>query len=117
MGGEPTADLITEVLQAERDTRRALEQRALSLFASAGVIGGLSGIASRGSELSLIASILFTLALVALATGAVIGLLVAMPVLVPEVLETAGLRGGISDKEWDRGPDAHLRRAAETRYR
>jgi hypothetical protein len=92
-----------------------LEQRALSLFASAGVIGGLSGIAARSSELPIGARILFGLALVSLAAGALVGLLVAYPALVPELIESDGLRKALGRDQWERSSAEHLIRASLAR--
>ncbi len=98
---EPTAALIKDELDAEREARRSLEQRALSLFASAGVIGSLAGIAGRSKHIGTGPQVLLAAALVALATGALFGLSVAWPVLVEEALDPDELRQAIeNDGDW-----------------
>jgi hypothetical protein len=116
IGGEPTAVLIQEELESERDWRRSLEQRALSLFAIAGVIASLAGIAVRGASLEMAAKIPLALGFGAFAVGAIFGLSVAYPVLVPAV-DRRGLARAIEPEEWEQPPEAHLRRASRVRLR
>ena len=112
--GEPTADLIKEELEAERDWRRSLEQRALSLFASCGVIGGLSGIAARGHWLPVGAQWCLGTALVSFAFAAIGGLAVAFPVLAPSV-KAEQLGEALGEEPWAAPADAHLVRASIAR--
>ena len=115
MTGEPTAELIRDELNAERDTRRSFEQRALSLFASASVIGGLLGIAARGQDFPTITRIALVLAIMALAAGALYGLAVAHPSVIEEVLDPDEMRQGIGDEDWEHDAAEHLRRASRHR--
>jgi hypothetical protein len=115
MSGEPTAELIRDELAAERDTRRSFEQRALSLFASAGVIGGLLGIASRGQDLPTVSRVALVFAIAALGAGALYGLAVANPTVIEEVLDPDELRDGIDDEDWKQEAVEHLRRASRAR--
>lgn len=81
------------------------------------MIGGLSGIAARSSELSTGTRVLFGLALTALGAGSLIGLSVAYPKLVPEVLDAEGLGKGLEPEEWGHSADDHLKRASRARVR
>lgn len=112
--GEPSADLIREELEAQRDWWRSLENRALSLFASAGVIAGLAGIAGRGTGLPCASRVLLGLALGALAAGAVLGLTVTYPAAVLAA-PTSELRKSLSDEQWRAPAEEHLRRASRAR--
>jgi hypothetical protein len=83
----------------------------LSLFASAGVIGGLSGIAARGHRLPEGAPLCFGAALILLALGALGGLFVALP-RDALVVDTEPLRQTIDDPTlWAAPTEEHLRRS------
>jgi hypothetical protein len=83
----------------------------LSLFASAGVIGGLAGIAARGPRLPAGARWCVGGALVLLALGALGGLYVALPKYALAV-DTEPLRQTIDDpKLWAAPTEEHLRRS------
>jgi hypothetical protein len=115
ISGEPTAALIVEELQAESDWRRSLEQRALSLFASAGLIGGVASVAAGGSALKDLPKWLLGLGLGSLGLGALLGLVVAFPFLAPAV-RTESLRATLADvQQWARPADAYLAQASEAR--
>ncbi len=87
----------------------------MSLFASAGVIGALSGIAARGAELSTAARWTLGGAFVFLALGALGGLAVVFPVRAPVVL-TGLLRETFESKaEMEAPREAHLARASRAR--
>jgi hypothetical protein len=87
------------------------------LFASAGVIGSLAGIAARGTDLSVVTRVFLVLALLALAAGALFGLSVAYPKLVNEVVKSNELRQALEPDEWDRPADDHLIRASRARIK
>ncbi len=115
ISGEPIAALIVEELQAESDWRRSLEQRALSLFASAGLIGGLASVAAGGSAFRDLQKWLLGLGLGSLGVGALLGLVVAFPFLAPAV-RTESLRATLADvQQWARPADAYLAQASEAR--
>jgi hypothetical protein len=110
-------------LAAERDARRLLEQRALSLFASAGVVAGLAGVAARGVSLPVPASVALVVSIVALGIGAILGLLVAFPILIGEAIKPDELlasvgdvdAGGQVEGDWDEPSENHLKRASRAR--
>jgi hypothetical protein len=114
ISGEPTADLIVGELEAEREWRRSLEQRALSLVSGAGVIGSLAGIAARSFELPILTRIMLGLGIAFLAGGALLGLAVGYPNPAPAVA-TSGLRKRIGLDEWSQPMEKHLRSASRAR--
>ncbi|MDP9201115.1 MAG: hypothetical protein M3P26_04180 [Gemmatimonadota bacterium] len=114
MPGEPTAQLIQDELEAEREWKRSLEQRALTLLGAAGVIGSLAGVSARGSGLPDGTRVLLVLSLGALGIGVGFALSVAYPVLVPGVSRVS-LAKALQDDGWNDATEENLRLASRAR--
>jgi hypothetical protein len=91
-----------------------LEQRALSVLASAGVIGSLAGISARSAGLPDATRTLLVVALVGLGAAAVMALLVAYPVSIDEV-DADSLRLKLEPAAWAGEAETHLRLASTAR--
>lgn len=113
-GPEPSAALIAEQLEVERNAKTSLEQRALGALASSGVIGSLSGVAVRGADLPCVARTLLVIALVGFAAAALLAVWVAHPAHYREV-EHEGLAGLLKPDAWEADYRTNLRDATQVR--
>ena len=111
---EPSAAFIAEQLEVERTSKSSLEQRALGVLASSGVIGSLAGVAVRGSDLPCASRTLLVVALIGFAAAALLAVSVAHPAHYREALHR-DLRGLLEGDEWNATHAENLHRVSEAR--